>query len=222
MTLLSPEENDMTPVERRNELLGAKVAENLEKRGFEACYVATAAEAKEKALSYIGKDDVISWGGCISAEEAGLIGALKSGGYPNVKDRHDAKSPEEREKLTREAFFADVYIGGANAISMDGQIVNIDGSGNRVAAMTFGPKSVIIIASTDKIAATVEDAVARARMVAAPTNVQRFQTKKTPCLVNGCCSDCLSPDGICNYFQIIRHCPGRRIKVILVGEKLGF
>ena len=212
----------MNPIDERNRKLGETAAANFEKRGFEACYVATKAEAKAKALSYIREDDVISWGGCLSAEDVGLIEELRSGAYHGVVDRDAAKTPEERQELMRKAFFADVYIGGANAVSLDGQIVNIDGNGNRVAAMTFGPKSVVVIASVDKIANTVEDAVARARMVAGPMNSQRFEGRQVPCLKTGTCSDCLSPGCICNIFQVIRRSPGGRIKVILVGEKVGF
>ena len=208
--------------EKRNALLGPTAVKNLEKRGFTACYVDTAAEAKETALSFIKKDHVIAHGGCMSAEDCGLMDELRSGNYPNFLDRSKVSTPEEKLQLERKSFFADVYIGGANAISLDGQIVNIDGFGNRVAAMTYGPSSVIVIASTDKIAKTLDDAIARARMIAAPVNCGRFD-KKTPCAATGVCADCLSPDCICNYFQIIRHCmPHGKIKVILVGEKLGF
>ena len=206
----------------RNEKLGACLVRNFEARDFEACYVGTAAEAKEKALSYIGKDDVISWGGCMSAEECGLIDELRSGRYPNIIDRDKASCLEERMELMRKALLSDIYIGGANAISLDGQIVNIDGNGNRVAAMTFGPRSIIVIASLDKVCATVEDAIARARTVAAPINEERFH-KNTPCEKTGSCHDCLTPECICNYFQVIRRCcPKGKIKVILTGEKLGF
>ena len=211
-----------TPFEKRNRLLGDTAAKNFEKRGFEACYVETAAEAKEKALSYIGKDDIISWGGCMSAEECGLMDVLRGGDYPNIIDRDQARTPEERMECMRRGLLSDVFIGGANALSEDGQIVNIDGNGNRVAAMTFGPKSVIVIASVDKICKTLDDAMARARMVAAPVNAERFPLE-TPCMKTGTCADCLSPQSICNYFQIIRRCnPKGKIKVILVGEKLGF
>ncbi|MBE5996991.1 MAG: lactate utilization protein [Lachnospiraceae bacterium] len=211
-----------TPFEKRNRLLGETVAKNFDKRGFDACYVDTGKEACEKALSLIGREDVIAWGGCMSAEECGLMDILRGGGYPNIIDRDTAKTPDERMDLMRKAFLADVYIGGANAISEDGQIVNIDGNGNRVAAMTFGPKSVIVIASLDKVCKTADDAVARARMVAAPVNCERFPIE-TPCRKTGACADCLSPQSICNYFQIIRRCaPKGKIKVILVGEKLGF
>ena len=211
-----------TPYEKRNRLLGETVTKNLEKRGFEACYVETAKEACEKALTYIGKENVIAWGGCMSAEECGLMDILRGGEYPNIIDRDTAKNQEERFDLMRKAFLADVYIGGANGISEDGQLVNIDGNGNRVAAMTFGPKSVIVIASLDKVCKTVDDAMARARMIAAPVNCERFPIE-TPCMKTGSCADCLSPQSICNYFQIIRRCnPKGKIKVILTGEKLGF
>ena len=206
----------------RNEKLAARVVKNFEARGFEASYAATKEEAKEKALSYIRTDDVIGWGGCFSAEDAGLMDELRSGRYPNTIDRDAAESPEEKKKMTRAMFSADVFIGGANGISEDGQIVNIDGNGNRVAAMTWGPDTVIVLASMDKIAKTVEDAMARARMIAAPVNAQRFAID-TPCKKTGSCANCLSPQSICNYFQIIRRCsPKGRIKVILCGEKLGF
>ena len=122
----------------------------------------------------------------------------------------------------RKALTCDTFIGGANAVSADGQIVNIDGHGGRVAAITFGPRSVIILAGMNKVMPDLDSAMKRARGVAAPANLQRFPSKETPCQKTGVCADCMSPDSICNYFQIIRRCaPAKRIKVILVGEELG-
>ena len=105
-----------TPFEKRNRLLGETVAKNFEKRGFEACYVETAQEAKEKALSYIKEADVISWGGCMSAVDCGLMEELKSGKYPNIIDRDTAKTQEERVDLMRKAFFASRPVKAAPAI----------------------------------------------------------------------------------------------------------
>ena len=117
---------------------------------------------------------------------------------------------------------ADVFITGSNAISMDGQLVNIDGVGNRVAAIVYGPKSIVMIAGMNKVVDTLEDAVTRARTVAAPINQQRF-LKNTPCAVTGICADCKSPECICNHIVITRNCrPAGRIKFIIVGEELGF
>ena len=116
---------------------------------------------------------------------------------------------------------ADVFVTGANALSLDGQMVNIDGMGNRVASIIFGPKTVLVIAGMNKACDNIEDAVKRARTVAAPTNNQRFPNN-TPCQHTGICADCKSPDCICNQILITRHCrPAGRIKVILVGEELG-
>lgn len=208
----------MTPVEIRNEKLGATVVEALKKRYFDAYYVNTAAEAKELALSLIPQGDTVTWGGTMTANEIGLIDALKSGNY-NCIDRENA---EDRQKAMREAFFADTYIMSANAISEDGQLVNIDGNGNRVAAMIFGPKSVIVIAGVNKIAKTAEDALTRARTVAAPINAQRFDIV-TGCKVGGRCTDCKSEQTVCVHMVITRVSrPAGRIKVILVGENLGY
>ena len=117
---------------------------------------------------------------------------------------------------------ADVFITGANALSLDGQMVNIDGNGNRVAAIIYGPKSVIVIAGMNKVTETLDDAIRRARTVAAPANAQRF-AGETPCRNTGVCGDCKSTDCICNQIVITRHCrPAGRIKFIIVGEDIGF
>ena len=209
----------------RNDKAGKKLAETFNKNGFEATYVSTGAEALEKALTYIGPDDVISWGGCQSAQDIGLIALLREGaaeGKYKVIDRDTAKTPQERTELMRQALLCDVFIGGANALSETGEIVNIDGNGNRVAAMTFGPKSVIVVASLNKVMPDLDSALKRARGTAAPVNMSRFDLK-TPCKMNGLCADCSSPDRICNYFQVIARCkPAGKIKLILVGEALGF
>ena len=209
----------------RNDKAGVKLTEVFNKNGFDTCYVSTGAEAKAKALSYIGSDDVVSWGGCRSAQDVGLIAELREGaksGKYKVIDRDTARTPEERTELMRQALLCDVYIGGANALSETGEIVNIDGNGNRVAAMTFGPKTVIVIASLNKVMPDLDSAMMRARGTAAPVNMSRFDLK-TPCKMNGLCADCASPDRICNYFQVIARCkPAGKIKLILVGEPLGF
>ena len=136
-------------------------------------------------------------------------------------DRDTCRTPEEREEAMRRCLLADVFITGANAISMDGQMVNIDGNGNRVAAIVYGPKEVIVIAGMNKVEDTLDAAITRARTVAAPMNQQRFQLPN-PCTVTGTCADCKSQTCICNQILITRHCrPVGRIKFILVGEELG-
>ena len=200
---------------------GQTLVKNLKARQFEAYYCDNAQEALAKALELIPQGASVGWGGCMSAEQIGLVDAMRHGDYKAI-DRDTASSPEERVELMRQCLLTDVFLTGANAISMDGQMVNIDGMGNRVSAIVFGPKSVIVIAGMNKVVDTVEDAVVRARTVAAPINKQRFPTQ-TPCMVTGNCADCKSENSICNQFLITRSCrPAGRIKFILVGEELGF
>ena len=199
----------------------AVLVKNLQKRKFEACYCETKEEALAKALELIPEGASIGWGGATSAEQIGLLKALRTGNY-NAIDRDTAKSPAERVDMMRNCLLTDCFITGANAISLDGQMVNIDGMGNRVAAIVYGPDSVIAIAGMNKVVATLEDAVQRARTIAAPMNKQRFALN-TPCEVTGACADCKSEGCICNQLLITRNSkPAGRIKVILVGEELGF
>ncbi len=209
-----------SPIELRNEKLGEKVVKALVKRHFDASYVNNKEEALKKALAYIPEESVVSWGGTATCQEVGLIDALRKGNF-RIIDR-DAASPEEKFDIARQALMSDYYIMGSNAISEDGQLVNIDGNGNRLGALIFGPKNVIIVAGINKVAKTLEDAMVRALTIAAPINRQRFPGE-TPCTVNGSCGDCTSLDSICAQIGITRICkPKGRIKVILVGENLGF
>ena len=157
----------------------------------------------------------------MSAQQIGLIDALNAGAY-NAIDRDKTATPEEREQAMKKCLLADVFVTGANALSLDGQMVNIDGMGNRVAAIVYGPGSVVVIAGINKVADTLEAAVTRARTVAAPMNKQRFPVQ-TPCEVTGSCADCKSDGCICNQMLITRNCkPAGRIKFVIVGEELGF
>ncbi len=199
---------------------GPKVAENFNKRGFEAYYCPTKDEALQKAISLIPENHVVSWGGSVSINDIGLRPYVLE--HRQVIDRDTAKTPEERKELLRKALLCDTFIMGTNAATEDGQLYNIDGTGNRVAALIFGPKQVVVVVGMNKVEPTLEAAIMRARSVASPMNMQRF-SKKTPCAVTGMCADCLSPDSICNQMVRTRRCaPAGRIKVILVGENLGF
>ena len=202
------------------DLAGPKTVEALNKRRFEAYYCSTAAEAVEKVLELTPKTDVVSWGGAMTVDELGIKQRMAQEGY-TLLDRDTAQSPEEKQATMRQALTCGTFLMSSNAISKDGQLVNIDGNGNRVAAMCFGPRQVVVVAGMNKVLGTLDDAVARARNVAAPANAQRFGIK-TPCGLTGQCGDCTSPDCICSKLVITRFCmPERRIKVVLVGEDLG-
>ena len=194
---------------------------NLKSRHFEAYYCSGREEALEKALELIPKGATVGWGGALSAQQIGLISALKSGGY-HPFDRDSAATPEDRERIMKQCLTAQFFVTGANALSLDGQMVNIDGNGNRVGAIVYGPEKVLVIAGINKVMDTLEAAVNRARTIAAPMNKQRFPVQ-TPCEITGSCADCKSEGCICNQMLITRNCkPTGRIIFILVGEELGF
>ena len=200
---------------------GQILIKNLQARHFDAYYCDDRTAALEKALELIPGDATVGWGGATSAVQIGLMDAVRSGGY-QVYDRDTCATLEDRVKMMKKCLTADVFLTGANAISLDGQMVNIDGNGNRVAAIVYGPDSVIVVAGMNKVVDTLEDAVTRARTIAAPMNQQRFPNQ-TPCQVTGACADCKAPECSCNQILITRHCrPAGRIKFIIIGEELGF
>ena len=200
---------------------GQVLVKNLRSRHFDAYYCETKEQALEQALALIPEGVSVGWGGALSAQQIGLIDAVRQGNYTAI-DRDAVSDPVEKKKVMKQALLADVFIVGANALSLDGQMVSIDGNGNRVAAIVYGPESVIVIAGMNKVMDNLELAVQRARTVAAPMNMQRFHLQ-TPCDVTGSCANCRSEGCICNQILITRNSkPVGRIKVILVGEELGF
>ena len=211
-----------TFIEQRYSKLGPLAVKALKSRSFDAYYFDETSDAAEKIISLIPKDHTVSWGGSMTMSALGIPERLAKEGY-NLIDRDKAATPEDRFEAMRRALLCDTFLSGTNAISEDGQLVNIDGNGNRVAAMIFGPGQVIIAAGMNKVVKTLGDAVVRARTIAAPANVQRFKSLKTPCNETGSCADCLSSDTICSFFVTTRFCkPAGRIKVVLIGKDLGF
>lgn len=202
--------------EKRAEIL----VKNLKSRHFDAVYCATKEEALQQALARIPEGATVGWGGAKSAAEIGLLDAVRKGEYIAI-DRDTAPTKADFDANTRKAITADVFISGANALALTGEMVNIDGLGNRVAAVIYGAKEVLVIAGMNKVCDTLDDALRRARTVAAPMNEQRF-LGDTPCTKTGVCADCKSEACICNHIVITRHGrPTGRIKFILVGEDLG-
>ena len=200
---------------------GEILVKNLRNRHFDAWYCDTREEALAKALELIPHGASVGWGGALSAQQIGLFDAIRSGDYRAI-DRDSCKTPEEKEQAARDAMFADVFVSGANAMSLDGNMVNIDGLGNRVSAIIYGPKKVLVIVGMNKVCDTLDQAIDRARQVAAPMNMQRF-LRDTPCAVTGVCGECKKEGCICNQIVITRHCrPAGRIQYIIVGENLGF
>lgn len=211
----------MTPQEQRNELLAKTIIKNLQRRHIEGFYCPSGEEAVKKVSELIADGSTVTWGGTMTVRDMGIPEHLKSRGTLEVIDRDLAETLEERQAMYLRAFSADVYLSSANAISEDGVIVNIDGAGNRVAAITWGPKKVIFVIGLNKVTQTVEAALSRARGTASPINSARFDIK-TPCKADGVCHNCNSPECICNYVHFLRNSPKGRHTVILVGENLGY
>lgn len=208
------------PIKTLFELKGPKVADALKKRGFEAYYVSDKAAAVQKILELIPKEHSISWGGCMTMDQLELKDKLASKGYTLI-DRDTSKNPEEREAIMHQALNCGSFIMSSNAITEDGQLFNIDGKGNRVAALCYGPQNIIVIAGMNKVVQNMDAAYSRVRGFAAPANAQRFDID-TPCKKIGECADCLSGSTICAQFVTTRICkPAGRIKVVLIGEELG-
>lgn len=211
----------MNPIEIRNEKAVGKVIKNLARRNIEAFYCPTSREAVDKLLEMIPAGSSVTWGGSMSIRDIGIPAALADAGKYEVYDRDKAPDRAAATEIYLKAFSCDYYLSSANAITEDGVIVNIDGTGNRVAAITFGPRNVIFVIGMNKLTQNVDAALARARSLAAPVNTARFDIQ-TPCKLDGVCHNCLSDDCICNYIHYLRHSPKGKHKVILVGESIGY
>lgn len=199
---------------------GPVVAKNFAKKGFESYYCPTKEDALQQAIALIPTNHVVSWGGTASFAEIGLRDYVLA--HYTVLNRDDAKTPEERNEIMRRALLCDTFIMGTNAATETGELFNIDGNGNRLAALLYGPKQVIVIVGMNKVVSTLEAAIIRARTIAAPINMQRFQ-RSTPCGITGMCADCNNDTTVCNQFVRTRRSnPKGRIKIILVGENIGY
>ena len=203
---------------KRNELLAQKVIKGLASRNMTGYYAADRKEALKLALELIPEGSSSTMGGGMSVHEIGLVKALKEGNY-NFIDR-DAVADKRAAMLA--AYDADVFLTSTNAMTEDGELVNIDGNANRVSAIAQGPKKVLFIVGMNKVCPDLDTAMKRARNVAAPINAQRFGLD-TPCTKTGSCMNCKSADTICCQFLITRFSRhAGRIHVILVNDNLGF
>ena len=211
----------MTPTKEYYRNAAQTVIKNLKKRRMDGYYCETREEAVKLALSLMPEGSSIGWGGSVTLSECGLMDAIGGGKYELI-DRSVAKTAEENKAVHAKIFGCDYFLMSTNAITYDGELVNIDGRSNRVCFLCYGPENVIVIAGMNKLESDVDSAIKRVRNVASPKNALRLG-RNTPCAATGKCADCLSPDCICAQTVITRmsQIPGR-IKVILVGEELGY
>ncbi|MGN0448132.1 MAG: lactate utilization protein [Acutalibacteraceae bacterium] len=211
----------MTPLEKARFLQAETIIKNLEKRNMTGIYCESREACLKTVLELIGDGKTVSWGGSESMKQCGIAEALKAKGTCTVLDRTEY-APEDMKDFYTKTFNADYFIMGTNAITLDGELVNIDGNGNRLSSLIFGPEHVIVIAGINKVASDLKDAFWRVRNIASPPNTIRLQ-KNTPCTKDGRCHDCFSPDCICNQIVVTRRSREKeRIIVLLVNDSLGF
>lgn len=205
------------------ETLARKSVDALKKNDFDALYVQDSAEACAVILSMIPPGASIGFGTSMTLQSLGVFESLRDGDYRPINPPWDpiAQDPERRLPLRRQAMTADVFLTGSNAVTLDGKLVNVDATGNRVAAMIFGPKKTIVVAGVNKIVHTVDEALGRITEWAGPQNARRLQYD-TPCATTGVCNDCRSGGRICKATVILhRKTSALDLSVILVGEELG-
>lgn len=202
------------------------LADKLTENGFTAHIADRGLDVSDIILNKIAREvkaKTISFGGSKSVVDTGVYEGAKALKGVKVLDTYDlSASLEERVELRRQALLSDLFITGTNALTEDGQLVNLDGMGNRVSALSFGPKNVAVIIGRNKVCLDIDQAMGRIKEYAAPVNAMRLK-RKTPCAKTGYCADCKSPDRICNAWSIIeKSAPKGRIHAILVNEDLGF
>lgn len=203
-----------------HEQRGRRVCEQLRRRNFHAYYVPDRAQALVKVLELIPADARVGFGGSMTLEEIGVIKALQERGNELITKPHARGA--ERIAQRRQALLSDVFLTSTNAVTLDGILVNVDALGNRVGAMAFGPRQTVMVFGVNKIVADLEAALHRAQAIASPINAKRLN-RTTPCTVTGECSDCNSPDRICNITTIIERRPlETEFAIVVVGEALGF
>ena len=198
-----------------------KTIENLKRNGFQVNYFANTDDAVKAILAAVPAEASVGFGGSITVEDLGLWQILKDRGNPVYWHWHTAEG-ENRKDILRAAATADVYFSGINAITEEGSLVNIDGTGNRLAGILYGHDKTILVAGVNKIVRTYEEALLRIKNQAAPPNAKRLG-RKTPCAELGKCMNCTSSDRICMATLIIDRQPaGVPIEIFLIGEKLGY
>jgi len=199
-----------------------KAVEKLEAHDFKALFVKNREEAKAEILKYVSPGQRIGVGGSLTIRELGILEKLEKEGHVIYNHWKPGLSKEEALAIRKSQMTSDLFLGSVNAVTLNGEIVNIDGIGNRVNSTIFGPGKVILVAGYNKIAENVEEALKRIKNVAAPLNARRLNID-VPCARVGRCVDCNSPNRICRVVVIHERKPSLTdILVILVGEELGF
>ena len=227
----------MTPIEGSNrmndnieasrkwhkEMIVQNTIQALEKNNIAALYTETAGSACREVLQRIPEGSKVGYGGSLTLDQMGLKETIRKGNYNLLYRQLYGMSEEEQDKVRRESLFSDVFLMSTNALTMEGHLVNVDGFGNRVAALIFGPPKIIVIAGVNKIVPDYEAAIYRIKNHVAPIHAKR-RNKNLPCAETGFCVNCHAPERFCNALVVIQHQLLKdkgRITVVIVGEELG-
>ena len=209
-------------LKKAQEMRIERTIEALKENGINGYKVKNKEELKELIESLIESKSTVTVGGSMTLFESGVIDLLRNGDYNFLDRNEEGLSRDDIEKIYRDAFFADYYLTSTNALTEKGELYNVDGNGNRVAAMIFGPKKVIVVVGVNKLVKNLDEAIVRMREIAAPANAIRLN-RNTPCAKVGYCCDCKSPDKICREYTVIRSQGDKeRFHVIIVEENLGY
>ncbi|MDR3542920.1 MAG: lactate utilization protein [Desulfosporosinus sp.] len=204
------------------ETIGRKAVEAFKKNEFDAVYFSTAEEAAAFIMNHVKPEITVGFGGSMTIKSMGIQDKVKAVGGKVLDHGTPGITREEMIAIAREEMLSDLYLCSSNAITMDGMLVNIDGLGNRVGAMSFGPKKVIIVASVNKLCKNETAAFERLEGIAAPMNNKRLDTPN-PCTKNGVCVNCQAPTRICRVYSVMKKKPvATDITVVIIGESSGF
>ena len=204
------------------EARGQRTVAALKKNGFDALYIPTAALAAEKVLEFVHAGAKVGFGGSFTVKSMNIQELAASRGAVILDHNKPGLGAEEKTEILRAQLTCDLFISSANAVTMEGFLFNVDGNGNRVAALSFGPKKNVVVAGINKVVANLDEAYERLKVYAAPINNIRLQ-KPNPCVTSGYCADCALPTRICRIYHILKRKPSLSdFTVIIVGEELGF
>lgn len=199
----------------------ASIIKKLERNGMDGYYCETSADAITLVRQLVPEGSSISWGGTETFKETGAKDALEAGNY-RMLDRSAAETPEEARDIYLQHFASDAFFMSSNAITLNGELVNIDGNSNRLACLLYGPRQVIVLVGMNKVVTDIDAGLKRVRTMACPPNATRLHTN-TPCEHSGACAECHAEGCMCCNVVVTRHSRAKgRIKVILIAENLGF
>jgi L-lactate utilization protein LutB len=205
-----------------NDTLGKIAVDALKKNNFNAVYFPNSKEAIEYVMNFIDEGLTVGLAGSVTVKELKIDEKAHKKGAIVLDHNTPGLTPEEKIELRRKQLTCDIFLCSSNAITLDGALVNVDGAGNRIAAMTFGPKKVIVVAGMNKVCQDVDAAFERIKLIAAPQNNKRLNIPN-PCINTGVCMDCQNKTRICNIYSVIRKKPLiTDFNVVIIGENLGF